>query len=513
MSNLPRPSLSFCRDESRFTGWAEAFSAPKSRQELLDVVGESLANGQPITAQGSRTGLCGSGVPLGGLLLSMSQLDQPVSLREGQSGPDCAFELIVQPGYSLASLKLDLWRRKFSCASIDPALMESFRAQSLFWPPDPGENSATLGGIFSTNAQGPSGFRYGPALGHIKALTIVLSDGCEYEISRGEEYFNGHNLKLPTGTVVNLDPFHLGLKPSADLIEVFGGSEGMYGIITSLTLVLSPRPNADWGLVFFFESEKIASLFIEQVLSDPPHSVVSLDFLDQASLHEVSKLKKIAAKLRDIPEPPGGAACCAIMELHSPDPGLIEEDALKLSQICQDSGGDVDQSWALADAEVDKMRTFRHAVPEALGGRLDQLRTAGLSLIKLAFDATLSGLPFSQALSQYRSDLEKAALTAAVFGHAPQNHLHINILAKDLSDYNKGLELFGRWLERSKQTGGELFSEHGVGKIKGGLFLDHERPERIAALKILKKALDPNCLFNPQNYAVNPVPELGQNHG
>jgi D-lactate dehydrogenase (cytochrome) len=341
--------------------------------------------------------------------------------------------------------------------------------------------------------------RHGTAADHVLALTAILHDGSEHLIRRGRHRFDRRKLALPTGRILETDPGALGLSGQADLLDLLLGSQGTLGAITSLRLALSPAPAHVWGLVFFLGAEEMAAGLVESLAEDPPAAMVSLDFLDWASLQAVKGLRRSASKLADIPEPPLSAKAAVLVELNAPEEGPVEEASGKALASCQLSGGDPDESWALVGPELEKMRTFRHAVPEAIGGLLDLARAGGFPAVKLATDHSRPGLGFGRCLAEYRRDLREAGLEAVIFGHARDNLLHVNFLPRDRDEARRARELCGHFLGLARAAGGELFLEHGVGKIKRDLFLAHERPERIRALREVREALDPDGLLNPGN--------------
>ncbi|MDR1297025.1 MAG: FAD-binding oxidoreductase [Deltaproteobacteria bacterium] len=498
----PPPSgpSSCLRDESRLEGFASEIKNPADHRTFLDLARKCLARGEPMTFQGARTGLAGGAVPQGGTAVGLGALDRPVALERGPEG----FELLVQPGYTLAALRRDLARRKFDFISPGRAsraekVLAEFQRGSYFWPPDPGEAAATLGGAASTNAAGPNaGFR-GPAGGHIAGLNFLFSDGEERSVRRGEHVFREGALRLPDGRTLEAAPPALGLPPPADLTDILIGSQGMYGAVTGVRLRLSPAPAHVWGLVFFAGSEQKAAAFMELFLASPPEPLVSLDYLDKASLDVVAAMRRTASRLAEIPGLPETAGGAVLAEFQSMDEGLIEQASLAALRFCQEAGLDPDDSWALTDAETDKMRVLRHAVPEGLGGRLDRVRAKGCPALRMSTDFTVPGRGLGELLSEYRRDLEGGELSAVVFGHAKDNHLHVNIIPENDSQVVRAGELMRHWLERAKKARGGLFVEHGVGKLRRELFLEVESPERIAALRSLKKTMDPNNLFNPGN--------------
>ena len=88
----------------------------------------------------------------------------------------------------------------------------------FFYPPDPGEKSATIGGNISTNAGGMRAVKYGVTRDYVMALEVVLADGTVLTVG-------GKNRKDTTGL---------------DLKDIVIGSEGTLAIITKCVLKLIP---------------------------------------------------------------------------------------------------------------------------------------------------------------------------------------------------------------------------------------------------------------------------------
>lgn len=462
----------YLRDESRFKGAAQSIAFPRTKEEALDAVGQCLADAVGITVQGSRSGLCGGAAPLSGRIINLSQMNRPQNL---EIGPDGTFLLKVQPGYLLSGLRRDLKRRKFDW--LEPIAADSGAARSFsgapehFWPPDPSELTASIGGLISTNARGPAAYKYGSAGDHIQGLEVIL----------------------PCGQMTRLDRESADFK--ADYLAALIGGEGMFGLITSLTLRLQPKPAEIWGICFFFNDESGGANFVDEALRLGLKPLAAFDFIDNESLMMVASFKETADKLREIPNPPAQARVAVYLELHAETETEMEEAAEALMAQAVENGGAPDESWALSGDEVDKLRLFRHAVPEAANARVDCLALSFPGATKLGTDITLPQFTFTEALAYYRQTLAEHGLRAAIFGHCPGNHLHVNLFPENEKQRLAADTLLARWLKESLAQKGRLFGEHGVGKVKkdlaAALSLTAEPP--------LKTQLDPKGLFNPGN--------------
>ncbi|MDR2456756.1 MAG: FAD-binding oxidoreductase [Deltaproteobacteria bacterium] len=508
-------------DETRAIGQAESWSMPEQFQEAAEILSYCAAEGLKVTFQGARTGLCGAATPISGHVLGLSAMSRPVSLKEG---PDGSFLLKVRPGMSLEALNGALSRRRFEgFEESGPELKELeelFRRGPHFWPPNPGEASATLGGLASTNAQGPNFWRYGPAGRSVLAIELLTPDGALHQIERPRAAFKAGKLHLPGNKTLKLSPSDLGEGNKLELIDLILGSQGTLGLITALTLVLAPKPPSVWGLAFFFENEERAAAFVDSCLNEAEEKsggrlapMVSLDYLDSSSLGLVAHLKKTAAKLKAIAQPPAGAACAVLIELHGRDEGASEEAAGRLMELCAQAGGDPDRSWALTGEEAEKIQIFRHAVPEALGAIVDHLKAKGAPPFRIGLDASFPGLSFSAFVKSLRASLKKFGLEGALFGHAPQNRLHLTLIETQFQKIGLAFALFHTLYNNSEKSKGALFPEHGAGKFKTLEWLRLTRPEEVRARRLIKSALDPGLLLNPGNWPLDPPGEDSAEEG
>ena len=116
----------------------EALVTVLSTEEVSKVMTYAYAHNIPVTVRGSGTGLVGSAVPVeGGILMLTGSMNKILELDEDN------LTVTVQPGVLLMELAAYVEERDF------------------FYPPDPGEKSATIGGNISTNAGGMRAVKYG----------------------------------------------------------------------------------------------------------------------------------------------------------------------------------------------------------------------------------------------------------------------------------------------------------------------------------------------------------------
>ena len=244
----------FLADESRRTGTAQEICFPQSAEEIIQLLRDNP--GVPVTMQGGRTGVTAGAVPEGGIVINLSNMSQVIRLPEpDQDGPCTA---VVQPGVLLLHLQEMLHRR------------------GLFFPPDPTETTASLGGMVACNSSGACTYRFGATRHHIRSLEMVLADGDTLSIRRGEYTAKAGRFAITTGggrTIEGTLPQiempqvkkHTAgyfIRPDMDLLDLFIGSEGTLGIVTQIEIDLLPEPKHLWGAVVFCETEECALRFV-----------------------------------------------------------------------------------------------------------------------------------------------------------------------------------------------------------------------------------------------------------
>ena len=196
------------RDESRTSGEASSISFPTTEDEVRAILRKLHAEHVPITVQGARTGLAAGAVPHGGHILNTSRMNRYLGLRRDEQG---RFLLRVEPGVVLSELRKQLGKKALPTAGWDQASLEAYEefqtAPEQFFPTDPTEASACLGGMAACNASGARSYAYGPMRPHVTGLHVALPDGDLLELHRGRAHADARHLSLVTagGRALELD--------------------------------------------------------------------------------------------------------------------------------------------------------------------------------------------------------------------------------------------------------------------------------------------------------------------
>ncbi|HPT15916.1 MAG TPA: FAD-binding oxidoreductase [Kiritimatiellia bacterium] len=497
----------YLRDESRRVGRADRIAFPRAEADVLAALAEARAARLPVTTQGARTGVAAGAVPEGGLVLNLSHMDAIQVAGE---------TLVVQPGATLAAIR----------AAVPP---------HLHFAPDPTETSASIGGMISCNSSGALSFLHGPTRNHVLGLRVALASGEVLDLRRGRDRAQGLHFAL--GAVAGeLPPLRRPavknaagyfVDPDMDLVDLFIGAEGTLGVVTAATLRLLPAPGAVWGLMAFLPSTAAVVGFVNDLRTkqrsevgdqrsglespggstrstangQPPTLAPRLAALEYFDARALAFLREHADELasKDIPVPniPDGAAC-VYAEWHAPDAAAAETAVLAAAERLPEFGADPD-ACVLADNphDLEKLKLFRHAVPELVNSAIDDRRKIHPGLVKLGTDMSVPDARLADVFALYEKDLAASGLEHLIFGHVGANHLHVNVLPRHPADYAAGRALYARWAAQVIAWGGSISAEHGIGKLKRDLFRQMAGDDALAQMRALKKLFDPDGLLNP----------------
>ena len=313
-------------------------------------------------------------------------------------------------------------------------------------------DSATVGGLIATNAGGERVLRYGGMRVQLAGIEAVLADGSVLSRMSGL-------LKDNTGY---------------DLPGLLAGSEGTLGVVTRARLRLVP-----------LQRNRVVA-------------VVAVGGVDEA----VALLAVLRQRLRTLEAAElffaaGLALVCA--HAGTPAPFAATHPAYLLVE-CADRRDPTDElTEALAeagelvrDAAVAGDAAGRHRLWAYREGHTEAINAEGVP-VKLDIAVPLAVFPaVARSLPAVVAGAAPAARTV-LFGHVNEGNLHVNVL--DAADRAEAVS--DAVLRHVAAHGGSISAEHGVGRAKLA-WLDLSRsPTEIAAMRAIKRALDPQGLFNP----------------
>ena len=335
-------------------------------------------------------------------------------------------------------------------------LNEHLRDQGLFFPIDPGAD-ASIGGMASTRASGTNAVRYGTMKDNVIALKAVLANGEIVSTARRAK------------------------KSSAgyDLTRLFVGSEGTLGVITEITLRLAGIPEAiSAGVCPFPSVEAACNATIATIQSGIP--VARIELLDELQVKASNAYSKLT--LKECPN--------LFLEFHGTDAGVAEQSQ-RFGEIAAEFGGGPFE-WATKVEDRNRLWQARHDSYWAM-----------LSLRPgckgFATDVCVPISKLAECVADTQRDIAELKLIAPIVGHVGDGNFHVGVMVdmNDADEAARGQKFLDRLVERAIAMDGTCTGEHGVGqgKIK---YLEAELGKAgVEVMRSLKRALDPDNIFNP----------------
>lgn len=413
----------------RYRGRAGALVRPGTADEVAAVLRACRDAGVFVTVQGGRTSLVAGTVPEHhDVLLSTERLTtiDPVDTVERR--------VRVGAGATLAAVQ-----RAAGAAGL------------LFGVDLAARDSATVGGMASTNAGGLRTVRYG---------------------NMGEQVI-GLDVALPEGTVLRRHSEVRSDNTGYDLTALFVGAEGTLGVITGLDLRLHPVPAHRVTAVAGFDDLE-ALIAVGRRFRDAD-GIAALELID-------ARAAALTAEHLGVPAPVSGA-WMLLIELAG-DSDRTES----LAEALEDAELSGEPAVGMDTIASQRLWQVRESVGEVLGAYGPPLK----------FDVSLP-LAAIAGFSAAAVDLVAAHAPEAIpvlFGHIGEGNLHLNLVRCAL-DGDREKALYSAMMALIAEYGGNVSSEHGVGSRKRD-YLPMARTEAdIAAMRTVKSALDPTGYLNP----------------
>jgi D-lactate dehydrogenase (cytochrome) len=396
--------------------------------------------------------------------------------------------------------------------SIQKTAIARFRddPNGYFYPPDPTEMSASLGGTVATNASGARTYRYGSTRDWVRGIRVMLPSGEFLDIPRGK-YFaspagefviydstgNDVAVRLPSYRMPRTkNTSGIFTAPHMDLIDLFIGSEGCFGVITEVTAALLERRNTV-SIVQFLSSDDQAIDLVETLRNDRRIRPDFIEFYSGNALELLRRRQTMDPRSVDMPPIPGQARAALFLELGF-EPTDEHPDFRSFNETVARCGASLTDSWSgYEKRERKRLRNFRHILPETINSIIAERKKQYPGLHKLGTDLAVPDEHLRDMWRIYREELEAAHLQWAAFGHIGNNHLHINILPRNQKDLEKGLQVYQTFARRAVSFGGVVSAEHGIGKLKRTFLELMYTPDEIGQMRRVKQALDPGNLLNP----------------
>lgn len=417
--------------------YPEVLCEAGSTSDVSKIMKYAYDNNIPVTPRGQGTGLAGGAVAMnGGIMLSTARMNSILELDEEN------LTLTVEPGVLLMEI------------------IEYVQKHDLFYPPDPGEKSASIGGNITTNAGGMRAVKYGVTRDYVRGLEVVLANGTVLELS-------GKNVKNSSGYAVK------------DLII---GSEGTLGIVTKAILRLLPLPKSTLSLLVPFPDLPTAIETVPKIIMSKSIPT-AIEFMERDVILAAEEFLG-----KEFPHTTADAYLLLTFDGNKKEE--LEDAYEKVAHICLNNGAH--------DVFISNTQERQESIWSARGAFLEAIKASTTEIDEC--DVVVPRNKVAQFI-KYTNELQKEFdISIKSFGHAGDGNLHVYVLRGNLSqeEWEKKLNgVFDAMYKRAKELGGEVSGEHGIGCAKKPYLESAAGKEYMKLLKDIKLAFDPKNILNP----------------
>jgi len=422
----------------------EVVVKPQRTEEVSKILEYANDHIIPITPRGGATGLCGGCVPsLGGIVLSVERMNKIIEVDVNNQ------MAVVEAGVHL----MDFY--------------EAVESAGLFFPPHPGDEGAMIGGLIAANAGGARAVKYGVIRNYIRGLEVVLASG---KIIRP----GGKFMKSSAGY---------------NLMNLFIGSEGTLGVITSAVIQLMPPPEIMRSLIIPYDDlkqaiETVPLLIKRKILP------MAVEFIPKEVILRTEKILK-----KSWPSKMGSTYLLVILDASSEDE--IDNLSQKVAEVSFEKGA-LDVFVADNPGKQKQVLDIRSKLYESI--KEDNIET---------LDIAVPRAEIAEHVKKVMEVQEKYGMWLPTYGHAADGNVHTHIM-KVRYDKGKLIPLSEEeWKEKlnkvrkelfqdCRERGGTISGEHGIGLVKKPYLSYAVDDEEISMMKGIKKVFDPHSILNPE---------------
>lgn len=415
----------------------DAVVLPVNTQEVSQVMRYASREKIAVTPRGSGTGLVGAAVPVEhGILLDMSRMNRFLELDEDN------LTLTVEPGVLLMELSAYVEERGF------------------FYPPDPGEKTATIGGNISTNAGGMRAVKYGVTRDYVRGLEVVLPGGEIVELG-------GKVVKNSTGYALK------------DLII---GSEGTLAVITKAVLKLLLMPARTVSLLVPFPSLKQAIGAVPLIVKSKVIPT-AIEFMEREVILDAEKY--LGRKFPD-----HQADAYLLLKFDGAAVEDIEKNYEETARLCLGQGA--------LDVLISDTQERDDSIWKARGAFLEAIKASTTLMDEV--DVVVPRSRVHELVEFVHQLQQEIHIRIKTFGHAGDGNLHAYILKDELTDalWEERMALaMERIYQKARELKGEVSGEHGIGYAKRPYLHKAKDPALMSLMQAIKTAFDPDHILNP----------------
>src|SRR5690554_263521 len=409
----------------------------ESTDEVSRIMEYAYKHRIPVTPRGSGTGLCGGAVAIhGGILLSLARMDQVLEIDEAN------FMARVEPGVLLMDFA------------------QTVEERGLFYPPDPGEKSATIGGNVMTNAGGMRAIKYGVTRDYVRGMEVVL----------------------PNGSIIRTGGKVVKNSSGYSLKDLLVGSEGTLGIVTEITLRLLPLPKKTVSLLVPFSSLDQAIDAVPAIIGSRSNPT-AVEFMQREVIEAAEEyLGKVF--------PDKSSDAYLLLSFDGEGKEEIERTYDAVAQLCLDQGA-MDVFISDTEERHESIWSARGAFLEAISSSTPTMDECDVVVPK---DRVADFVKFAHSLEQ------EYGFRVRSFGHAGDGNLHVYVLRDDVpqEEWKPGIQqLMQQLYDKALELGGQVSGEHGIGHAKVDFLCQSQGDAVMDVMAGIKLAFDPRNILNP----------------
>ena len=419
---------------------------PNNITQIKKVLEICRKNNTPIVTRGAGTGLSGGATPLeGSVVLGLSKLTQIISIDEQKK------IAVLEPGVR------------------NLAISEAAEEFNLYYAPDPSSQIAcTIGGNVAENSGGVHCLKYGLTVQNVEAIKMLTIDGEELLLTRQDE--------------------------GIGLLALMNGSEGLLGVITEITVKLTPKPELARLVMAGFSSVRDCADTVAEIIKNG---------IIPSGLEMMDKFAIEASEAFAHPGYPLDAQALLLCELDGAIDS-VNEDLNKVLGLLSNA-----TTTRVSENEDERLLFWK--------GRKDAFPSIGrLSPDYYCMDGTIPKRHLATVLEKISELSAHYKLRVANVFHAGDGNLHPLILynASRPGELEK-TEAFGMdILKLCVEMGGSITGEHGVGIEKLDAMCHQYSSAELDVFHQIKNAFDPISLLNPGKAVptLHRCAELGNMH-
>ncbi|MEZ5964107.1 MAG: FAD-linked oxidase C-terminal domain-containing protein [Planctomycetota bacterium] len=415
----------------------EAVVLPRDTQEVQAVLRVLAEHEVAFVPRGAGTCLSGGPTPQGpAVVIETAGMNRILAVHAEDL---CA---VVQPGV------------------VNAALSRHVEPLGLHYAPDPSSQTVcTIGGNLAENSGGPHCFKYGMTTDHMLGAVVVLAEGRVVRLG---------------GTAAPCAPGAL------DLLALFTGSEGTFGIATEITVRLCRNPECVRTLLVALPSMQAACRVVSDIIRAGAIPA-ALEILDRPTILAVEASVFRAGY-------PTDADAVLLVEMDGPADEVDADAELVRSIAARHAPLSLEE--ATTAAERKRLWKGRKGAFGAMGRLRPDLYVLDGVVPRTKLEETLRGI--AEIGARHRVAISN------VF-HAGDGNLHPNISydGRDREETARVVAAGHEILALCMAMGGSITGEHGIGSEKLAHVPMMFDPADLEVMARVRRAFDPSGRCNP----------------